>query len=430
MNSKLVRVFQIGALAFVVLVSWGWLVREAHFDTFSEPVNRAIRGVAKFPELAMQVIRGDYTPPMRVKKINTVPASSFEEVAFGSNQYHILLTTLSERFGRATIRLVDLSSKSVVKEWTPDHEAIFDRFPGTVGKGYIDSNYPMSVVLDEDDSAVFIYTGGPLVKIDRNSEVVWAVGRHFHHSLERDADGHFWSPLRLDESPNIQEFSVWDDALARISPDGEIVYTKSVFDILVENGYEWVLASAGLQEDAVHLNDIQPVLRDGSHWMKGDVFVSIRTPSAVFQYRPATNEVLWLRVGPWLKQHDVDILDDSRISIFGNDATFPMFDRTGASAWSLKDNSNLYVVDLATDSVSTPYSEVFASANIFTKTEGRSEIQPDGTLFIDETNRGRHLLVDSVSVKWAFVEVDSDGWVFYPGWSRLLRIGTDGGFVE
>ena len=58
--------------------------------------------------------------------------------------------------------------------------------------------------------------------------------------------------------------------------------------------------------------------KDGPYWRKGDLFLSLRSPSTVMLYRPATNKVIWRKDGPWSKQHDVDILDDHRISIFNN----------------------------------------------------------------------------------------------------------------
>ena len=35
-------------------------------------------------------------------------------------------------------------------------------------------------------------------------------------------------------------------------------------------------------------------------------------------YRPSTNEIIWYIRGPFFNQHDIDILDEKRISIFNN----------------------------------------------------------------------------------------------------------------
>jgi hypothetical protein len=55
-----------------------------------------------------------------------------------------------------------------------------------------------------------------------------------------------------------------------------------------------------------------------------DLFLSLpRSSSNVILYRPATNKVIWRKDGPWSRQHDVDILDNHRISIFNNNGSGP-----------------------------------------------------------------------------------------------------------
>ena len=53
---------------------------------------------------------------------------------------------------------------------------------------------------------------------------------------------------------------------------------------------------------------------------KGDVFLSLRHQSMILLYRPLTNEIIWKGTGPFFHQHDVDILDSHRISIFNNNS--------------------------------------------------------------------------------------------------------------
>ena len=53
---------------------------------------------------------------------------------------------------------------------------------------------------------------------------------------------------------------------------------------------------------------------------KGDVFLSLRNQSMIMLYRPSTDEVVWFKAGPYMQQHDVDIINDHQISIFNNNA--------------------------------------------------------------------------------------------------------------
>ena len=114
-----------------------------------------------------------------------------------------------------------------------------------------------------------------------------------------------------------------DDGIVKLSPDGEILFEKSVSQIFIDNGLEYLLFSVGDRNftlDPIHLNDIQPVNFDSKYWKKGDVFISIRHQSMVFLYRPSTNKIIWKGTGPFFHQHDVDILNDHQISVFNNNS--------------------------------------------------------------------------------------------------------------
>ena len=68
----------------------------------------------------------------------------------------------------------------------------------------------------------------------------------------------------------------------------------------------------------MHLNDIQPVLYDGNYMKKGDLLLSVRNISLIILYRPSNNKILKIIEGEFLNQHDVDIINDSTISIYNN----------------------------------------------------------------------------------------------------------------
>jgi hypothetical protein len=397
-------------------------------------VAKSVLWIAQFPILVNRVFTEGH--PLIIGE-NTTGAPTLANARIPTQGHFLLVSTLSEEHRRPTIRLVRLHDTKVLHEWIPDYDEIFMRLDSVghelphISHGrFLPSKGPISVILNSDFSIVFNLREGPLVRIDSASNIEWVVGRNFHHSLERDVDGNYWLPVILYDSPSSKRFGIQDDALSKVSPSGEVLYTKSIFDIFVENGLRRHLVGAGLQSAPVHLNDVEPVLTDSDYWKKGDLFMSLRHASSVFLFRPSTNEVLWVGDGPWLNQHDVDIIDSTRISIFGNDNLRDFGRNFGRRPWSLADNSDLYVYNFATALISTPYSSVFAEAGIRTVTEGKAQIQPDGLLFVDETETGRHLLIDSVGIRWQFVELAEGGDVLYPGWTRLLRRDSNGDYVE
>ena len=67
--------------------------------------------------------------------------------------------------------------------------------------------------------------------------------------------------------------------------------------------------------DVIHINDVQPVEISNKYMEKGDLFISIRTLSSIIQYRPKNNKIIRYIKGPFIKQHDVDILGNAEIAI-------------------------------------------------------------------------------------------------------------------
>lgn len=171
-----------------------------------------------------------------------------------------------------------------------------------------------------DGSLIFQGMGSPLIKIDVCSRVQWMIDGAFHHSIERAADGSFWTAQRLIASDlPFVDGKFKDDAIVNISADGEILFRKSVARMLLDAGLTRIVYSNNKYDpDPIHLNDVQPVMSDGPFWKKGDLFLSLRTSSVLLLYRPSTNEVVWSKEGPWLMQHDVDILSDHEIGVYSN----------------------------------------------------------------------------------------------------------------
>ena len=86
------------------------------------------------------------------------------------------------------------------------------------------------------------------------------------------------------------------------------------------HGFPAPNTSTGIK-DPLHLNDIEPLLSDGRHWKKGDLFISLRNRSTVLLYRPLTNKIMRTIQGSFYGQHDVDVISDSTISIFNNNVS-------------------------------------------------------------------------------------------------------------
>ena len=114
-------------------------------------------------------------------------------------------------------------------------------------------------------------------------------------------------------------------------------------------------------------------------------------------------------------QHDVNILDDHRISIFNNN-TKNFFDGDKVDS-----HNQIIIYDFETDSYSKYFDESLKQYDVRTISNGRSQILDNDDLFIEEQNYGRLLYFNKdTSVQWQYVNRADDGNIYLVEWSRIL----------
>ncbi len=258
----------------------------------------------------------------------------------------------------------------------------------------------------------------PIVKADTCSSLsLFKDDSIYHHSIERDHGGNFWVAKHIEpKSVAIGSDNFFDDGIVLISPRGEVLFEKSVIALLDENNLGHLIYGKGLgNDDPIHLNDIEPVLADGRYWKRGDVFLSLRHQSMILHYRPSTNKVIWYKQGPWIHQHDVNVLNDYQISIFDNNARLQ-----GERDWKVYGVNNIVVYDFDTDEARSPWQIGFEKLDIRTRTEGRGFVF-DNEVIVEETNYGRLIQFSSNgSVSWQFINRAKDGIIYLLSWSRPI----------
>jgi len=350
---------------------------------------------------------------------------------------YLLLSRFDGDMEESVVELIDLQSFDVLHTWNPDINSFFEKVDKVEGGEWEylirDKNENrfslLHPILIEDGSLLF-QNSSPLIKIDKNSELEWMKDDEvYHHSIEEDKQGSFWVcvqyyPYKIDKKYVGDKFDYYmDDGLRKISSTGEILFDKSVSEIFIENGMEYLLFSVGDQvftRDPIHLNDIQPVEKDTKYWKKGDVFLSLRHQSMILLYRPKTNEIIWKSTWEFYHQHDVDILDDSRISIFVNNS------KNTFSGDIVDGNNRVVIYDFETEKYSYYLNESLKKEDVRTTTDGRSEILNNNDLFIEETTYRRILYFNSDgSLRWTHINRANDGNVYYVSWSRILYENED-----
>lgn len=417
-----------GLLSLLLAVGTGILVRQELVGKIKlGVVSKSALFLAEIPVNLKEIWGGD-SPSLITEEQRFANISGFQGKPLEEETY-LLLSRYDGNIKRSVVELVDLRSFEVKKTWRPD----IDQINGLVDTSHREfkhikrdrhaTRYRIHHPFLTEDGGLIFQNETPLVKIDKNSKLVWQNQEDtFHHSVEQDHEGNLWVPIhaypyQIDKKYVGTKFGTYyDDAITKISPEGKILFQKSVSEIFIEHDLRYLLFSANKfsPRDPIHLNDIQPVLTDGPYWKRGDVFLSLRHQSMIILYRPSTNKIIWKGVGHTLLQHDVDILDDHRISIFNNNAYF--FDD-----YKVDGNNQIIIYDFETDSYSKYFDELLKGNDVRTKAEGRGQILDNGDLFIEETQYGRTLYFNkNKSLQWQHVNRADGGNVYLVGWSRIL----------
>ena len=186
---------------------------------------------------------------------------------------------------------------------------------------------------------------------------------------------------------------------------------------------EYLLFSVGdlnFTFDPIHLNDIQPVNSDSEYWKKGDVFLSLRHQSMVLLYRPSTNKIIWKATGVFFNQHDVDIIDDNKISIFDNNS------KNFGGGRTVDGKNRVIIYDFSLNKYSEYLSDSLYKYDVRTPKEGLSEILHNKDLFVEDSFHARTLYFNADgSLRWSHVNLAKDNNVYRIGWSRILYTKED-----
>ncbi|MBN1256431.1 MAG: aryl sulfotransferase [Planctomycetes bacterium] len=313
---------------------------------------------------------------------------------------YLLASYFKKEYGQTVIELIRIQDFKVLYQWLVPIEEIL-----TLGKKTdLDTNSyegyrAQHPLLLEEGSVVFSSGNGPLVRLDAQSKIEWIIDRSFHHSIERDHNGNLLVPVFTPDSIESIPVSLCNESYAVVLPQGKILQEYPVAKILMDNGYEGLLLGVGKhEEECLHLNDAQPILQNLKEAKIGDVALSIRHLSTVLLYRPETNQVIWLKTGPWLNQHDINLLETGDYSVFGNDII-----RNGDHLVPKNTISEIYIYDPTTNTVKMPYHGMLKQLNMLTTTQGSSRILPNGDVYIEETNSQRILRISPEQVQWIFV---------------------------
>ncbi len=423
-------------LGILGLIAFGGLVllRERG-SSFAGVIGEGAHSVAEIPLIVKRLTEPDERIYRWAKRFDAIPSgwSSGDGGWPDGLAGYILLSRVDGDRQRVTVELVDLRDFSIKHTWLPDADELFGDIstppPGSAPENWTLSRFRSVHPLVTSDGDLQVKDHfSPLFGIDACSRPLWSLEDIvYSHSSETGPSGDVWVPAHPASAPDSRWPETYrNDSLARLTEDGKLVENLSLTDIFINHGlFGRLFPEAGYHDDPLHLNDIQPVLKDGPYWKKGDLFLSLRGPSIVMLYRPSSGEIIWMKEGPWLKQHDVDILDDHRISVFSNNT------RDYGDGPRVDKNVDVMIYDFSTGELSTPWQDAFELYDIETTFEGLADLLPGGSLMVEETNSGRLLILDEDgAIRAQFLNRARDGQVYVMAWSRYIEPSVGDALVK
>lgn len=239
----------------------------------------------------------------------------------------------------AAAYLVDMDG-NVVHEWKRPFSTVWDksaavRDPQPDGFVYFRKAhlFPNGDLLAIYEGAGDTPYGYGMVKLDRDGNVLWRFLEHTHHDFAVASDGRIYvltheisdqpaERLGHLKPPRIEDF------LVVLSAEGEELMRIPLLGTVARSRFEPLLHTVSFYalKDPLHTNTVkivEPGLAAGFPRGKlGQVMLSFRELNAIAILDLEMQEIVWALRGPWLGQHDPDILPNGNILLFDNNGRF------------------------------------------------------------------------------------------------------------
>jgi hypothetical protein len=233
--------------------------------------------------------------------------------------------------------------------------------------------------------------GYGLVKLDRDSNVLWKYPDRVHHDISLAPSGAIWTLTHrfrvLPDSSHIptsyKDTQILADAIVKVSVHGKHLKHMSLLDMVFDSplGEQVAEHHQGESWDLLHTNNVEPLPADFAEHHNfaepGYLLVSFRELSTIAVVDPDDEKLVWSTDGFWEKQHDPDPMPNGNLMIFDNQG----WEGPGGT-------SRIAEFDPASEEIAWSYTG--SSEEPFETEWGGSQTPlPNGNVLITETLEGR-----------------------------------------
>lgn len=424
---KILNVLSKIVIILAVLNAFAWSIQHVYKgnESFGALTN-GIKAFAEFPTTVANVYR-EIEKPERL----TISVPNFKEI--NNLSYDVFALNAVFQEGQWITRLTNLKNDSIIFQWVLDEKDYY-----STGRIFSHSEPRLPIILKDTSLILHNDESFNLFRINSNSEIIWKNNDFkFHHAINLDYAGSIWACTREVVMSVDKNVKYWDNYITKVDIEtGKTLFHKSLTQIFLDNNLSYLIHGNGNQvsrsgDDPFHLNEIEPVLKDGKFWKKGDIFISLRHRSMILLYRPSTNNIIRIIQGEFYNQHDVDIVSDSIISIFNNNvSSLQHYNETDGEFNSLEfspneglnQTSGVVLFNLSDSSSFSIYPSQFEANDIFTETQGLHKILSNGDLFVEEWGDGKiFILNENETLLRKYANKPKNGATENPHWIRIYE---------
>jgi Arylsulfotransferase (ASST) len=313
--------------------------------------------------------------------------------------------------------LVDMEGK-VVHRWNTSYGVLFKGIDiEELDLVWESRRWVHGAHLYADGSILVSFEYRGMAKLDRCSRPIWLLERDTHHSILPLPDGSFWTLSASKHVP--RPYLVKDhreETILHVSADGKVLEEINIIDAILKGGYQAILLQGhptrpdNESTDPLHLNDIELVTDELAKRIPqikaGDFLVSLHGPDALAIISRESKAVVWSMVGPFLRQHDPDIVGDGTLLVFDNRTEdmqpTPVRWLEQPQAWGF---SRILRLDPATQQVLWSF-EGSKAFPFYSSIQGKQQILANGNILVSDPEGGRAFEVSPAhgnQVVWEYV---------------------------
>jgi hypothetical protein len=234
-----------------------------------------------------------------------------------------------------------------------------------------------------------------LIKLDRDSNLLWTYAGKCHHHLQVMEDGTIYvlsNDLKFDEREGEKAWTL-EPTIGIVNPDGTERDRIRILEYFQNSMYMPLLDRMQKTGDLLHFNTIEIFDGSQSHraqiYQKGNILVSSRKLSFIAILNPEKERVEWVLKGMWQGQHEPTLLDNGNMLIFNNRKSEG---RSQVMEFNPVTQEVVWLFDGTDDDP------------LFTAACGMQQRLPNGNVLITETQGARVLEVTpDYEVVWEFL---------------------------